>query len=826
MEGHGLGRTWIDEYNMLENSLPSQYMWSFQWILTQFTPAPFPFQPQNELEQVFVLIVILVTIPLMGAQIGRVTATLNQMNANSNANGKLKRELQAYLNLTNTPTTLTTRAMRSLQHVLRANKGSRTAPAALNKLPMSLVEELHVSRKSEKICAHPLFRLIMAPGVQLAGPVSSKFQIRSLAIGDHAFQENTLATGMVIIVEGTFQLTSALAADSLWSPVAWFAETSLWTACRHKSTLTALELAEIFALTPEDLAMVVRNSPSTIAAVHEYAEAFLSRVKNFAESDLAVDTPIVEDSLPEEWSDCAIRTTQLFRLLNGVSGAVSDAQYSVETVKNQLPSSAPWSKIIEVMSRDVATPELISDLEKCFAELDPHNGTYVIFQQDGERKRALLGMASAVWLIKDCYENIAFCQTSGTRLSKTTWDELQEFVRGVNLTQDQIHAVLVYLAIRGLCKSKDYCLMCRPSSRRSPEESLAYAMEHLGDTIPSLAFLTRQSRSLLEGIVGILCTFNFAQLLQGENNPQSMALVKGVLQSKVPELLNVYIFSQVCMMCGVTGEASMHGSLFLNETNAKTLLLAIQCVQGLNDADAPQVYWRYITARATALDLSIESPEEFALARLLCLTRTTDQSGLHEVHAAWRKITADEREALTECLLVDGIKFRACIFMFLPLFLANARANPGLGLARAFRGFRELLRKLHRHGAMSSPGSTVTIDIAGLASIASRASSCDILVAAIEKAEIIRIDESKVSLIMTQECWSILTEGTKSSRQADILDRLHEILGELHNGAGVAEHQQWAIHDAQIIDPEPRIIRTGTLHAEGDEDDRVHYAHY
>lgn len=46
----------------------------------RYTPAPYPFTATNELEQALVLAIILTCLPMLGAQIGIISGTLNKMN--------------------------------------------------------------------------------------------------------------------------------------------------------------------------------------------------------------------------------------------------------------------------------------------------------------------------------------------------------------------------------------------------------------------------------------------------------------------------------------------------------------------------------------------------------------------------------------------------------------------------------------------------------------------------------------------------------------------------------------------------------------------------
>ena len=53
---------------------------SFNWVIAEYTPAPYPFTATNEAEQALVLVIILTCLPMLGAQIGIISGTLNKMN--------------------------------------------------------------------------------------------------------------------------------------------------------------------------------------------------------------------------------------------------------------------------------------------------------------------------------------------------------------------------------------------------------------------------------------------------------------------------------------------------------------------------------------------------------------------------------------------------------------------------------------------------------------------------------------------------------------------------------------------------------------------------
>ncbi|CAE7536183.1 GIP, partial [Symbiodinium sp. KB8] len=82
---------WIDTYGVGNYEFSLQYMQCFNWAIAQYTPAPFPYQPQNEFEQAVVIVVILTCLPLLGAQIGKIGGTLNLLKEKAKERDTVRR---------------------------------------------------------------------------------------------------------------------------------------------------------------------------------------------------------------------------------------------------------------------------------------------------------------------------------------------------------------------------------------------------------------------------------------------------------------------------------------------------------------------------------------------------------------------------------------------------------------------------------------------------------------------------------------------------------------------------------------------------------------
>eukprot|EP00438_Fugacium_kawagutii_P004331 Skav220063 [mRNA] locus=scaffold1709:139383:161802:- [translate_table: standard] len=121
---------------------------------------------------------------------------------------------------------------------------------------------------------------------------------------------------------------------------------------------------------------------------------------------------------------------------------------------------------------------------------------------------------------------------------------------------------------------------------------------------------------------------------------------------------------------------------------------AIDILQHLLESTPRSIYWAYLCARARALNLPRQTPEDLVLIRIACLMRIHPESQENDVHmlmTAWHRLGEAERQTLTDHFLADGIDEVAFVFDFLPDCVANAIKNPIVTLLGLLEVLEELL---------------------------------------------------------------------------------------------------------------------------------------
>eukprot|EP00913_Durusdinium_trenchii_P001660 g1537.t1 len=125
---------------------------------------------------------------------------------------------------------------------------------------------------------------------------------------------------------------------------------------------------------------------------------------------------------------------------------------------------------------------------------------------------------------------------------------------------EQIHAVMVLLAVRGLGKSKSV-LQQMPRHMRRPEKAVLFLMESQKNVVPSVGWLGPRALTFINDALAVHELFNLAQMLQGENLPGNIAQLRECIDEKGPEVFRFYILFLLGFMSGI---AAGQGSRFMN----------------------------------------------------------------------------------------------------------------------------------------------------------------------------------------------------------------------------------------------------------------------
>eukprot|EP00928_Gymnodinium_smaydae_P096165 TRINITY_DN8436_c2_g1_i1.p1 TRINITY_DN8436_c2_g1~~TRINITY_DN8436_c2_g1_i1.p1 ORF type:complete len:1901 (-),score=440.52 TRINITY_DN8436_c2_g1_i1:2671-7926(-) len=344
-----------------------------------------------------------------------------------------------------------------------------------------------------------------------------------------------------------------------------------------------------------------------------------------------------------------------------------------------------------ILEGPVSEEEFRPYLGETFVELNFFTKDEVI-----EKKRAMCALLAIFWISSNQYELFVRPQKEESRLSKASWDKLQEWTQkpqtvGLTSSPAVLGAMLVLAAIFNVGKITRFRKTFAPEYDE-PFEALASILQKAPVILPSYAKLDSNLQRIV--LSAVKSDFNFGQFLQGENLPASLCPFKQVVGSSRDGSVNVlgfFLFRIFAAMCGILGGVTLDGSLFMNERNYRNYSLGLEVIQHLKIESAQEVYNRFLASRAEQMGMTFDfsSSESRACVRLLCLSRAfTLEEGRH-VLESFQELSPQQRSDLAEYLHADGIRELGFLMYGSPQLLENAKNNRNIGLRL---GFTILLR--------------------------------------------------------------------------------------------------------------------------------------
>eukprot|EP00443_Scrippsiella_acuminata_P069811 CAMPEP_0115373794 /NCGR_PEP_ID=MMETSP0271-20121206/1619_1 /TAXON_ID=71861 /ORGANISM="Scrippsiella trochoidea, Strain CCMP3099" /LENGTH=720 /DNA_ID=CAMNT_0002796815 /DNA_START=51 /DNA_END=2210 /DNA_ORIENTATION=- len=640
-----------------------------------------------------------------------------------------KRQLQSFLKAAGVHRELSTRIIQFALHSYTRRCALSLDAGVLGLLSERLKSELAVNQRSRYFLVHPLFAAVRDNYQEVFRDICESFTPNVYADGDVIFNSGRVAKCMYLTHQGSFKIqfrcrdsgvSGAIAGlGSSWASSEthggssemdafvleepeWICEVSLYTKFVHQCTLQSVSFADAFTFSCQDFLNCVSMSPRCVGFVYRYAQEFVATAPKLPKEFAALPLEMQSLRAAKEAYETMQKATQpLTSELESPDADFDDTQVFLQHLKSNTRSAS----------------DICDALPRVFMELDETSGLFAKLLHMDERNRAICSMFSIIMLVKNRYSDFVAPQKAERQLSSSKWEDWQSFAQWVDITDEQLHAALVFLAIRGLGKMKSLA-KALPNDARSPEDIVLHLMDNVARIVPSVSQLSSQMATLVQDALLASKCFSLPQLLQGENTPSQVELLKNSMSSQGEVLLKFLLLCQVGVMCGLMGARTPQGSAFMDETNSTNILAAIKFLRMAVCSSSHAVYWGYILSRGEHLGLPTDELEQIALCRLACLCRTSS-SETKFLQGAWDGLSKGIRRTLMDNLLADGIQERAFVFAFLPLYFANAKANIAVGLQRALLVLVDLLEVLRFEGCAEEAGSyNIVVDLQEVAAFA------------------------------------------------------------------------------------------------------------
>jgi len=296
-------------------------------------------------------------------------------------------------------------------------------------------------------------------------------------------------------------------------------------------------------------------------------------------------------------------------------------------------------------------------------------------------------LLSVYWLVNDQHEAFTREQDQADMLSKQSWAWIQEWMsEHVKIHSEEVlDSTMVFMAIHALGKITQFREELAPGfSSDLHDVALAHILETQPELVPSFQRLPPKYKTLIMDSLSV--DFQFSQFLQAEIVPSNLVVVKEKLKNHGEEGYSIFCFRIFAQMSGKLGDKSLHGSLFMTESQFQRFRPGLEALMQLRTMEAGPAYNAFLLLRGSKALSRFASGQHQALVRLLCLSTAYVHESGEAVCDAFDELKHSERVALTRWLTADGIKERpGYVLREAPELFQNAQANPAVGVLEALR---------------------------------------------------------------------------------------------------------------------------------------------
>jgi hypothetical protein len=292
---------WVDELEAQNASKFYLYIISFHWSMTQYTPAPNGYHPQNEHERLYACLTLLIGISVFSVFLGKITSLLTHMGASAFARSRDLTMMRQYL----VANMVSLEVANRINVFLKKRQASRrvipySEVRHFLALPYSLAMELRYQAHTRALDNHPLLGYMSSRELNrdskdeylmLIVKVCSR-AVTELGMkwGDELLQAGCPATQMIFVKHGKLQYINQVAfvdereqsenAVTLGVGLQhqWACEMALWCDWYCHGVLQSNGVSVVLSLDAHVFHMLVADSPTIFSDLKRYSEAYTRRL--------------------------------------------------------------------------------------------------------------------------------------------------------------------------------------------------------------------------------------------------------------------------------------------------------------------------------------------------------------------------------------------------------------------------------------------------------------------------------------------------------------------------------------------------------------------
>lgn len=282
------GPTWVSYHGFENAEWGYQYLTAFHWAITQFTPASMHVQPQNVLERVFAITVVVFGLVGFSYLVGSITGSLSELRRLKEEASKQFWNLRRFLKKNSVSLPLRLRIEKYLEHAWQVRKDSMDNGnlPILKMLTEQLRNELHCAIALPHLTVHPLFKYLTrnasaAMQRMTTTALSRKYVNRREII----LEPGDLAQHMSFVMKGQLDYwrevdqvyrPETVTSDEDWitEPAIWLSE---WVVLGH---LVAATVSEVLDCSSKGFFEAIQRTPQVYDRVCIYARNYIEWLEN------------------------------------------------------------------------------------------------------------------------------------------------------------------------------------------------------------------------------------------------------------------------------------------------------------------------------------------------------------------------------------------------------------------------------------------------------------------------------------------------------------------------------------------------------------------
>jgi hypothetical protein len=282
--------SWVEVYNLKDGiAWEYKYLTSLHWAICQFTPGSMNVQPQNVVERIFSILMLLCSLLVFSMFVSSLTNSMRTLQNLSSKDAHQLWLLRKFFRQNEVSRDLARRIMRYVNLVLlpQQERVQQKDVEMLTQLSSHLRVELSTELHMPSLTIHPFFDWFSKKSLPVMRQLCCLASKRtSLSRGDVLFGAGQRASEMFFPVAGQLAYTPQREGcqETLLSKGQWCCEAVLWCPWVYHGTLRAKIECELISLEAEKFRKVVTEHFIHLCFAQTYGLAFVQCLNDAAKS--------------------------------------------------------------------------------------------------------------------------------------------------------------------------------------------------------------------------------------------------------------------------------------------------------------------------------------------------------------------------------------------------------------------------------------------------------------------------------------------------------------------------------------------------------------